>query len=118
MAVSSWDWSFLDAECWKPTRIEVSDIDGFIERNGHFLVLEGERQRELSTAKRIAYDAMIRTGLFHVLVMWGDCSTGRIDRLLWRGPSGDKEYTADCVAAAVKLCRRWFLWATEQRRAA
>lgn len=36
-----WDWGFLD-RCFGGTKIKISDVDGIVERNGCFLLLEGK----------------------------------------------------------------------------
>ena len=37
-----WDWSPYN-ECFGDSGIRISDLDGIVERNGHFLFLDGKR---------------------------------------------------------------------------
>lgn len=68
---SYWDWEFLN-KCF--TRgIKVSDIDGIVERNGFFLVLETKRPTAgQPTGQRILFEQMVRTGKFVVIYIWGE----------------------------------------------
>ena len=50
------DWSALN-ECFGG-KVRVSDIDGIVERNGHFLVLETKHQSECSMP--VGQDLMFR----------------------------------------------------------
>lgn len=36
-----WDWSVLDG-CFGDTKIAPTDVDGLVEHNGHFLMLEAK----------------------------------------------------------------------------
>jgi hypothetical protein len=66
-----WDWGFLD-QCFPGTKIRVTDIDGFVERNGNFLVLEAKQPGlEIPKGQRILFENMQKTGLFTVVVVWG-----------------------------------------------
>lgn len=67
---SYWDWEFLN-KCF--TRgIKVSDIDGIVERNGFFLVLETKRPNAgQPVGQRILFEQMVKTGRFSVIYIWG-----------------------------------------------
>lgn len=78
---SLWDWGLLNG-CFGSTRIKPTDIDGMVERNGQFLILEGKPGtngaaldcRPIGDGQRILFDALQKTGLFTVLVIWGDAA--------------------------------------------
>ncbi len=36
-----WDWAFLN-DCFGRSTIRVGDLDGIVERHGHFLILDGK----------------------------------------------------------------------------
>ena len=60
-----WDWGFLD-ECFPGTRIRVTDIDGLVERNGHFLLIEAKSPgKDIPTGQRILFDRL-EIGRAHV----------------------------------------------------
>lgn len=67
-----WDWAILDG-CFGKTRIRPSDIDGYVERNGNFLVIEAKsHNKSLDAGQRISFTNMIKTGRFVVLIVWGE----------------------------------------------
>jgi hypothetical protein len=69
-----WDWGFLD-QCFDGTKIKVTDIDGFVERNGKFLLIECKSHNALiPTGQDIMFKKMIATQLFTVLILWGEAN--------------------------------------------
>ena len=69
-----WDWGFLDG-CFSGTKIKVTDIDGFVERNGKFLVIETKSHNAtIPTGQDIMFKKMVATGLFAVLIIWGEAN--------------------------------------------
>lgn len=66
-----WDWGILDG-CFGETRIKPTDIDGFVERNGNFLVLETKKQGvKIEYGQQKTFNELLLTGKFTVLVIWG-----------------------------------------------
>ena len=54
------NWAVFN-ECFKPTRIKVSDIDGIVERNGQFLFIEVKQNtKEISLGQRILFENLTR----------------------------------------------------------
>ncbi len=84
-----WDWSIL-AGCFG-SGIEPTDLDGFVERRGHFLVLETKRPGvAIPLGQRRTFEALRQTGLFTVLVVWGETNRPQTARLYTpRGISGE-----------------------------
>jgi hypothetical protein len=69
-----WDWGFLD-QCFEGTKIRATDIDGFVERHGKFLVIECKSHNAaIPTGQDIMFKNMIATGLFTVLIIWGEAN--------------------------------------------
>lgn len=73
-----WDWTFLNV-CFAGTRIKVADVDGIVERRGHFLWLEAKPEKrngihEVTDGQRYTHEALMRTGAFTVITVWGDSS--------------------------------------------
>ena len=65
-----WDWGFLD-DCFDDTKIRVSDIDGMVERNGRFLMIETKAEGvEIPVGQRIMFENFVRQNN-HVLIIWG-----------------------------------------------
>lgn len=74
-----WDWTFLN-ECFAPTRIKVADVDGIVERRGHFLWIEAKPEKndgthEVTDGQRYTHQALTRTGAFTVICIWGTTDT-------------------------------------------
>lgn len=69
-----WDWAILQG-CFGNTKIEPTDIDGFVERRGHFLVLETKRVGvPIPIGQERTFQAMLHSKLFTVIVVWGNKS--------------------------------------------
>jgi len=82
---SIWDWKPLRG-CF-PRNIEPTDLDGWVELCGYFLVLEGKAPGvPLRDGQRLNFERMLRwnqivPGLFTIVVIWGHAESGRIDQL-------------------------------------
>lgn len=80
---SIWDWAPLRGCC--PRGIEPTDIDGWIELGGYFLVLEGKANGvpipvgQLRMFERMQRWNAIVPGLFTIIVIWGDAASSRVD---------------------------------------
>lgn len=67
-----WDWGILNG-CFGASRIEPTDIDGFVERKGRFLVLETKGiGKDIPKGQMIAFESLRNTGLFTIFIIWGD----------------------------------------------
>jgi hypothetical protein len=103
-----WDWAFLD-QCFHPTKIKVSDGDGIVERNGLFLLLETKSPGVvIPTGQQRMFDALLKTGYFHVLVIWGRRNQPQ-EMQFW----GRRRTPAD-TASVVNAVRKWFLYADKR----
>lgn len=98
-----------------PGRVAPTDVDGVLERNGHFLVMEYKPKGvALPMGQRIMLKHLVRRGGFNVWVVWGDdssedalCEVASLDR---NGDVLDVEtITAGQLGARV---RAWLDWAT------
>lgn len=67
-----WDWSVLDG-CFGDTNIQVTDLDGVVERNGRFLILECKsHDADIPTGQDILFRRLMKTGYFTIFVIWGN----------------------------------------------
>lgn len=58
--------------CFGDTKISPTDVDGLVERNGYFLLLEFKAPRAtIGTGQRLAQDSLLATGAFTVMNIWG-----------------------------------------------
>lgn len=71
-----WDWAILDG-CFGETRIKPTDIDGLIERNGKFLVLETKSVgADVPHGQMITFRRMVQQG-WYVCIVWGEQNSPR-----------------------------------------
>lgn len=103
-----WDWSILDG-CFGDTKIKPTDVDGFVERNGKFLWLETKSPGvEIPTGQQITFDALMKTGIFTVFVIWGDTNSPKEIQVM--------TYLGKCLKKACDLnglrdlVSRWYKW--------
>jgi hypothetical protein len=104
-----WDWGFLD-ECFRPTKIKVTDIDGFVERNGKFLLIETKsNDAKIPTGQQIMFDNMIKTSLFTVFIIWGNANQPEKGRLFTRKKT--IEYPTLNEVKIIQIVKAWFKYA-------
>ncbi len=67
-----WDWDIVSL----PHKLRPSDIDGIIERNGKFIVIETKhpRCRQIPKGQFITLKRLHDTGLFTIVVLYGENS--------------------------------------------
>lgn len=106
---SFWDWSFLN-NCFGSTGIKISDIDGIVERKGKFLLLETKSvyASPMSKGQWLTLDALHRTGLFTIVILWGD------DNIPERLKLWNKEEQMCSRADVQDLVSSWFLYANSR----
>jgi hypothetical protein len=67
-----WDWGFL-SDCFGGTRISPTDLDGVVERKGHFLYLEAKSPgKDVPKGQQIMFNRLIADKRATVLVIWGE----------------------------------------------
>ena len=96
------DWAILDG-CFGQTRIRPSDIDGFVERRGTCLFLEGKGQDvPLTTGQAIAFSTLAKQGNT-VIVFWGkDRDISKMRIITRSDPGVVKSCSLDDLRSAVK----------------
>ena len=106
-----WDWGILDG-CFGDTRIKPTDLDGFTERKGKFLILEAKAPDEPlveTDGQMISFRALQKTGLFTVMILWGPNSLPQKMKVLApKWTSIVVEVDLAQVRCAVNM---WFLYA-------
>lgn len=69
---SLWDWGCLDG-CFGSSAAALTDVDGLLERHGHFLMVEAKGPRaRLPLGQRIMFSRLAAPRSFEVLVVNGD----------------------------------------------
>ena len=111
---SWWDWTPYN-DCFGDTHIRISDIDGIVERHGHFLWIETKRPGEIITkGQEILHNALINTGVFCVLLLWGEVDAPERYRLIFEGGKTE-EHIAMGTEDIKDVIKRWFEWANKSR---
>lgn len=103
---SLWDWSCLDG-CFGDSKISVTDIDGFVERNGQFLVIEGKGFGvPIPKGQEITFQRMVESGLFTVIIVWGKPLKPQKIRVL--NQHFDRTYDDASMFRLRDTVRQWF----------
>lgn len=106
-----WDWAILRG-CFGETRIEPTDIDGFVERNGRFLAIETKSPDvEMKTGQMITFKRLIDTGCFTVLLVWGE--PGKPEKITLMTSKTTIEYDHANLEQLRKIVSQWFKYANQ-----
>ena len=94
-----WNWQCLDG-CMGERKQCVSDVDGIVERNGQFLVIETKSTGvEVPMGQSIMFSSFTRLPEFRVLIVWG--KPGHVTHMQrWGGSK--REATNEDMENAVK----------------
>lgn len=105
-----WDYAFLDG-CFGESKIKPMDIDGMIERHGHFLFIETKKPdvRKIPTGQMMALERLATSLNSTVLVLFGEPNAPERGFALYPGGFRDDFDVMD--AGAVRdFVSRWFIW--------
>lgn len=104
----AWDWAFLN-DCWAG-RIRPTDVDGMVERNGHFLVLEAKpRGARINEGQSYTFTALARQPNTTILILYGDVN--QPEEMSALGAFETRARQPCTVASVQSFCRRWFVHA-------
>jgi len=111
---SHWDWSAYN-DCFT-SGIKISDIDGTIERNGYFLLIETKSPDDsIPKGQRILHEALQHTGVFTVFVVWGRTNRPEQIQIYNRFKRFD---VMPCNQADLQdRIKNWFDWANSMPKA-
>lgn len=101
-----------------PRRINFGDVDGLVELNGYFCLLEWKGDGgKLHTGQRMSFEAFTRQLGNIVFVVDGNAETMKIQRysMFWLGKQTPPEIT-DLDGLRTKL-QGWVSWVQQQRKA-
>ncbi|WP_227657621.1 hypothetical protein [Candidatus Magnetaquicoccus inordinatus] len=93
-------------ECF-PDNIQMGDVDGIVEINGRFLMLEWKSNARLSTGQRIMFERITRFSPADVVVVVGDAATMQPVqyRHFWEGRCS--EWFFGSLEAVKYLFKKW-----------
>lgn len=104
------DWAFLTPAF--PRGIQPTDLDGFVELNGHFLTLEWKGEgAELTDGQRFAFRRRTLNQTDAVLVLYGDSQRTQCTamRVIVNGFIGQRAPANN--QRVFERCARWAAWA-------
>lgn len=108
-----WDWATLDG-CFGNTRIKPTDIDGFVERNGKFLIIETKGAGvPIPKGQWITFNELRKLEVFTIIVVWGETNKPEEMQVFTRnGISQKKSCTLDEFRDKVKS---WYEFADNKK---
>ena len=106
-----WDWAILDG-CFGDTRIRPTDIDGLTERKGKFLLLEAKQSGvKIPMGQQLTFNALRNTGLFTIIIMWGEQNKPEAIEILYPAPYPVKKQHPAGMAELREIVSRWYGYA-------
>ncbi len=104
-----WDWGFLDG-CFGGTKIRVTDVDGFVERNGHYLVIEAKSSGASIPFGQAIMFRQMQAGKRHtVILLWGTPPIPEFIQVF--GPKGTTQIMPSSQEHLQKWVSNWFEYA-------
>lgn len=97
-----WDWAIV-GRCFGG-KIVPTDIDGIVERNGHFLVIEAKsKDARVPNGQAIMFSRLTALKEFTVVIVWGD-KNNPVKMQVW----GEEQKVAT-LEDFQKFCQNWYL---------
>lgn len=108
-----WEWApynscFISAE-GQATGIRISDIDGHVERNGHFLWIETSEKQDISIGQMRSIKRRAARG-DTVVILQGKPNAPEFIQIFRPYEENSRRYVCDAKMVAV-FFRGWMLWA-------
>lgn len=98
--------------------INFGDVDGIVERRGHFLLLEWKPGAgAVGTGQQILHNALLQIPQFTIVVAHGNPDTMQVHSFVLRKGTYREEAQGDLDALKARI-RAWFAFAEQQSRAA
>lgn len=104
----------LFEECfdYPKTRINFSDLDGIVERHGHFLALEWKSsdcgEDDIKAIKRLLQQLVSGDNESLALIVWGDACEMKPERILRIDNFVTKEVEPCDIEKLKEIVARWF----------
>ncbi len=110
-----WDWSILKG-CFGSTKIEPTDIDGFVERKGRFLVIEAKQPGvPIKQGQMWTFNALRNTRLFTIIIVWGEQNRPEEMQVLYPSPLQPGAKKRATISDLRKTVEWWFKYADQQK---
>jgi hypothetical protein len=104
--VFDWEWT---SGCFGETKITPMDIDGFVERNGQFIVFETkDKGVQVKAGQQIALEQLHKMGRFTIVIIHGKLSPETAE--VWYPKTKAKKHFVG-IDEIRNLVSRWYAWA-------
>lgn len=101
-----WDWTCLQG-CFGDTKIEPTDLEGFVERKGQFLILETKAPgATVPKGQEIMFKNFAASGIGTVMILWGHRNAPEKIRVM-RG-NYDRIFENADMGMLCRYVSRWF----------
>jgi hypothetical protein len=115
-AAAAVDWEVLSG-CFGETQIRPADIDGMVERNGHFLFLEGKPVGLVfGGGQKLALTRLSSQPKTYVIVFYGHPPEEEIARIETAYQGEWTQQRSPSLSTLRHLCQRWYEWANRSGR--
>ena len=105
------------SDCF-PGRIGMGDVDGLVEINGRFLLLEWKTEStNLPTGQRILYERLTQKDGFAVIVVVGDAETMEVSQLCWFVQGRQTPWLNATMETVKQRIKGWAGYSLEAKRA-
>ena len=107
------NWAVFN-ECFVPTKIKITDIDGAVERNGHLLFFEvKQRTKDIPTGQRILFEKLTEiSNRITVILLYIPGPGKEMDiqeyAVFWKGKMTE-DWTPTTTEEIQNRVRDWFL---------
>lgn len=106
-----WDYGIFDG-CFSNPKVKFADIDGFIERNGHYMVLEIKNSGvPVPMGQQITYKSLMDTGLFTILFLFGPRNEPK-EMEIWKPDKTIRKKAPTTLEEVKNVIRLWDEWAS------
>jgi hypothetical protein len=110
-----WDWTPFN-DCFGNSGIRISDVDGMVERNGLFLMLDGKRDGAPISAGQLRMYKQFALKGGHVIVFHGQPPVTVATVRQWLPGDDNVVGPTQCDLAGLKrIVADWYEWANGMR---
>ena len=107
------NWDVFNNECFIPTNIKMSDIDGVVERKGHFLFFEVKQNtKTIQVGQRILFENLTRDAPhISVILLYAQNVSENMDiqeYAVFKEGKMSQNWTPTSTEEMQKFVRSWF----------
>ena len=113
------NWAIFN-ECFRPTKIKFTDMDGVVERNGQFLFVEVKQNtKSIPIGQRILFEKLTENAPhITVLLLYAFDVSKKMDiqeYAVFKNGNMTQNWTRTNTQEVIERVRRWFLRANQSQ---